>query len=162
MYLYRITFDQIWRATQYLIEQYLNQGEISFSSKPTTILGIHRGGAIPAGMASYMMANAGTVSGISYSSKAGKGNDKNHDMQPNVSHLANQQILLIDDVCDSGHTLAELTRLLKEQNCTVYTAVVHYKRNIAEKHSGFVPDFWWETIENDEECWVVYPWEEEV
>lgn len=159
MYFYRITFDQIWQATRSLVDQYLDQNEIKFSSKPTIIIGIHRGGAVPAGMASYLMGNAGGVSGISYSSKTGKGDDKNHDMRPNVEHFANQQILLIDDVCDSGYTLAELTEMLKEQNCTVYTAVVHYKRNVARHNSGFEPDFWWETVENDEECWIVYPWE---
>lgn len=162
MYYYMVTFFQVWEAMQYVVDQFLEEDGVQFSSKPTTVIGIHRGGAIPAGMVSYLLGNAGGISGISYSSHTGKGDDKNHTLQPNdLSKFANQRVLLVDDVCDSGHTMLELSQMLEQQGCTVYTAVIHYKRHVAENNSQFVPDFWWQTIEDTDECWIFYPWENE-
>ena len=56
-------------------------------------------------------------------------------------------ILIVDDICDSGKTLK---RFKFEEN--VYTATLHWKRS-----SEYEPHFIWKIASENE--WIVYPWE---
>ena len=91
--------------------------------------GLPRGGLIPAVMLSHKM-NIPFVS------------------QANIKQITGN-ILIVDDICDSGKTLK---RFKFEDN--VYTATLHYK-SIAE----YEPHFWWKLASVNE--WIVYPWERE-
>ncbi len=95
--------------------------------KITAIGGLPRGGLIPAVMLSHKL----DISFVSQASMAG----------------VNGNILIVDDICDSGKTLK---RFKYESN--VYTATLHYKSNAIVE-----PNFWWKLASNDE--WIVYPWE---
>lgn len=95
---------------------------ITFSS----IGGLPRGGLIPAVMLSHKLK-------ISFGPMPKK--DGN--------------ILIVDDICDSGKTLKPY-----KFETDVYTATLHYK------HKAIVePNFWWKLASEDE--WIVYPWERE-
>lgn len=97
----------------------------SISKSNTKFSGIHgveRGGLIPAVMLSHIL-------GIPYSTKI------------------NANTLVIDDICDSGETLNNLT--------AIHTAVLSYKPHT----SIFKPDFYGEEFKRDE--WINYPWEKE-
>lgn len=62
---------------------------------------------------------------------------------------AGGNILIVDDICDSGKTLKPY-----KFESGVYTVTLHYK------HKAIVePDFWWRLASEDE--WIVYPWERE-
>ena len=91
--------------------------------------GLPRGGLIPAVMLSHKL----TISFVS---------------QANVTRVTGN-ILIVDDICDSGKTLK---RFKFEDN--VYTATLHYK-TIAE----YEPHFWWRLASENE--WICYPWERE-
>jgi hypoxanthine phosphoribosyltransferase len=73
---------------------------------------------------------------------------------PSDKELAGKDLLVIDEVCDTGYTLDYLTKWLATKNTgRVRTAVLHYKPGRSE--TGFVPDLL-VTKTND---WIVYPWE---
>lgn len=58
-------------------------------------------------------------------------------------------ILIIDDICDTGKTLK---RFKFESN--IYTATLHHKIS-----AEYEPHFWWRLASENE--WIVYPWERE-
>jgi len=67
---------------------------------------------------------------ISYSSKKGKGDDKNHDNI--LPEIPTGNYLLVDDICDSGQTMLELMNFYAgERNNVVYTAAWYCKASPA-------------------------------
>lgn len=73
---------------------------------------------------------------------------------PRVRDVKGKSILVIDEVCDSGLTLAKVSEVLEGLGASeVTTGVLHYKPEKSE--NGFVPDF--HVAETAQ--WVVYPWE---
>lgn len=87
------------------------------------IRGLQRGGLIPAVMLSHKL-----------------------DIPFVNSEITGDDILIVDDICDSGVTLNEYA-LYK---CP--TATIHYKRTAIIE-----PTFWCDIVKEDE--WIVYPWE---
>lgn len=96
----------------------------------THVTGIPRGGLIPAVLASHKIG----LKFIPYSEACQASN--------------REQILLIDDICDTGHTVAE--NLQKE--FLIATLLLRY-------NSPVEPHIFCEMIEDD--SWIVFPWEEE-
>ncbi len=73
---------------------------------------------------------------------------------PSDAEVKGKQLLIIDEVCDTGSTHAFLAKHLKEQGATLVRAgVLHYKPTLSR--SGFEPD--WSVATTDK--WVIYPWE---
>jgi len=95
--------------------------------KIEAIGGLPRGGLIPAVMLSHKL-------NIPFISQA--------QLQTTTGN-----ILIVDDICDSGLTLK---RFKFEEN--VYTATLHYKTT-----AEYEPHFWWKLAHTKE--WIVYPWE---
>jgi hypoxanthine phosphoribosyltransferase len=91
--------------------------------------GLPRGGLIPAVMLSHKLI-------IPFVSQA------------NIAGVVGN-ILVVDDICDSGKTL----KRFKFED-SVYTATLHYKST-----SEYEPNFWWKLAPTNE--WIVYPWERE-
>lgn len=116
------------------------------------IVGVARGGLMPANTMSQMLDIP--LIPVSYSSKTGKGDDKNHhNMLPDIS---NKTILLLDDICDSGHTLREIaTHYANKDDLTVFTAAIYYKQH---RQPVIIPNLIWVSIPEDS-GWVHFPWE---
>lgn len=75
---------------------------------------------------------------------------------PSAAEIRGKHLLIIEEVCDTGHTLDFLTKRFKEQGAAlIRTGVLHYKPSKSE--TEFVPD-WFVTQADD--SWIVYPWEE--
>lgn len=73
---------------------------------------------------------------------------------PTAEETRGKDLLIIEEICDTGHTLSFLVDYLKKAGAaSVRSAVLHYKSSRNE--TGFVPD--WHVVETDK--WVVYPWE---
>ena len=64
-----------------------------------------------------------------------------------VSNLNNSEVLIVDDIADSGKTLKEWSNYR--------TAVLHYK-----PHSSLVEPTIYSTKHNTDD-WIIYPWERE-
>lgn len=117
--------------------------------KPDLIVGLSRGGLFPALLLSHKLKVP--LLPISYSSRKGKGDDKNHDnILPDIEE---KRILIVDDIADSGHTLRELA-LRYERGHEVRTVVIYYKEK-----SVHTPWYYRRTIPYDSP-FVNFPWEQ--
>ena len=97
------SYDEISTACKHITEFiHYNASDIG---KVDCIVGLTRGGLMPAQELSHLM-NIPMVA-VQYSSKKGEG-DKTHENE--LPSIKGKSILLVDDICDSGHTLREDTK----------------------------------------------------
>ena len=115
-----------WGDIQAAVEILANR-ITSSGIKIAAIGGLPRGGLVPAVMLSHKM-------GIPFVSQA------------NIAKVPGN-ILIVDDICDSGETLKQFKF---EEN--VYTATIHHKRSAAVE-----PNFFYQLAYENQ--WIVYPWE---
>ena len=74
-----------------------------------------------------------------------------HDLAP-AGALNDTRLLIVDDIADTGRSLASLTASLDSHGVSLVTACLFYKpRSIIE------PDIWIRRVDDD--CWVTFPWE---
>lgn len=119
--------------------------------RPTMIIGLARGGLIPAVILSQSMGVQ--MIAVHYSSTHGKGDDKNHaNLLPQIE---NERILIIDDICDSGHTMKEVVDHFSQTN-KVMTAAIYHKDGSIHK-----PDFFWHDLPSDAP-FIIFPWERNI
>lgn len=122
---------------------------------PDLLIGLARGGLIPlgllAGETNFNNRNTRTINLNSYSDE-GKKTTLRLTCAMRAEDFPGSSFLFIDDLTDSGDSLAFAVAKLKElrPEATIKTAVLFYK-----KHSKIKPDYYIE--ETDE--WVVFPWE---
>ena len=117
-----LNWNDIDRAINRIVAS-INSSEVKINA----IGGLPRGGLIPAVMISHRLS-------IPFVSQA------------NIAGVIGN-ILIVDDICDSGKTLK---RFKFEEN--VYTATLHWKQS-----SEYQPNYFWEIAYENE--WIVYPWE---
>jgi len=116
--------------------------------KPDIILGISRGGLIPATILSHIL-KVKRLSSIQVEHYDDEGNELNVKILSNSNDFIQfDNILVVDDVADSGKTLKVVKDMLETKN--VKLAVVYYK-----PWSNIVPDFYVRTTKN----WIIFPWE---
>lgn len=130
---------------------------------PEYIVGLSRGGLIPATILSHMTDIP--LFPVKYSSKSGNGDNKNHDnnlptFEPHYvsgSHepMKYPDLLIVDDISDSGKTLREVVDFYEAQGHTVHTAALYYK---ALLDPVIIPDMVWRVIPEDGP-WILFPWE---
>lgn len=63
---------------------------------------------------------------------------------------SNENILIVDEISDTGDTLLEMISNLKD--ITFKVATIHYRYS-----TKYIPDFYYQRINNDD--WIIYPWE---
>ena len=95
------------------------------------IHGLCRGGLIPAVMLSHKL-------GIPYTE---------------TPQFYGRKCLIVDDICDSGQTLAEWMGSALCPREGIVTAVLHYKPHT----SSIKPTLWGKLHSTDD--WIIYPWE---
>ena len=136
----------------------------NMNTKYDLIIGISRGGLIPAVMLSHYLGVP--LLPISYSASDGAGDNKE---QTNIEILPSfdegTKILIIDDICDTGNTLKRLHQCYKKQKCVVHTCALYYKdryENINPKNPkhGFMPTFFAHRMSMHQQEWLVFPWED--
>lgn len=117
---------------------------------PQAIIGLARGGLVPSVIMSHILEVK--MFPVSYSSKHGNGEYKKHD---NVlpSFPITWDILIVDDICDTGYTMREVDHFYRENGHVVKTATLYYKTGAV-----FKPNFIWQQIEADS-GWITFPWE---
>lgn len=149
-------FEETWLHPSYNdIHNACYEATLMFNSygfKFDRIIGISRGGLLPAITLSHLLEIPMTP--ISYSARNGKGDDKNHEnVFPSVEE--GQIVLLVDDICDSGNTLYEVKNHYENQRVMIYTLALYYKSHAVPV---IIPDFKWRTIPEDA-GWVIFPYE---
>jgi hypothetical protein len=144
-------FDVLCNVLQEKIKQHERELDLKFDC----IIGLLRGGAIPAvwlahnlnlpmriiGLKSYD--DTKQLDGVEFYNDIGKELDEFVD---------NRNVLIVDDICDSGRTISCITKYLEKSNKAnkIRFATLHRAHD-----SYYVPDIY--AIEST--VWVVYPWE---
>ena len=120
--------------------------------KPDVIVGVCRGGWLPARVLSDLLENT-HLANVKAEGYLGIGEAKGLPSltQCLSADVAGKTVLVVDEVADSGRSLKLVTNHVYTQGAReVKTATVYYKRCCA-----FKPDFY----EAETDCWVVFPWE---
>lgn len=123
--------------------------------KPDLLIGLARGGLIPlgflAGEPNFNNRNTRTINLESYSDE-GKKSNLRLTCAMRAEDFPGSSLLVIDDLTDSGDSLAFVMSKLKElrPEAQIKTAVLFYKA-----HSKIKPDYYVEMTDK----WVVFPWE---
>lgn len=117
-----------------------------------TIIAPVRGGLMFGVAASHKL-NVPLIT-LNYSSKTGKGDDKNHSNDLPSLPTEVRTVLLVDDIVDSGRTLKEIADHYTSQGVKVITASYHYKEGAL-----FQPNVYYWRIPEDSE-FISYPYED--
>jgi hypoxanthine phosphoribosyltransferase len=120
---------------------------------PDVIVGIARGGLIPAVMLSHLFNVPLVVINLSYrDKKAGHSNLTDQLLELNKYKKA----VVVDDICDSGKTFEELKKYFN----VMLTNNVRFVSLFAKKTAEFKPDVVADVInKKDDHKWIVFPWE---
>jgi hypoxanthine phosphoribosyltransferase len=120
--------------------------------RPDVVLTISRGGLVPTGMLSYRMGWRDIlVAGVAFYDEAGQMDELQFLQFPDETLLDGKRVLIVDEVWDSGTTIAAVAERVSEAGGRPVTAVLHYKP--ARSRVPLVPDH--HVVETD--AWVVYP-----
>lgn len=120
--------------------------------KPDLIIGIARGGLVPARVVcDFLLQNDLATIKVEHwgiAATLGKAEIK----FPLPIDISGKKVLIVDDIVDTGDTFTVTMDYVKGKNPSeIKSAVLHYKIR-----STFVPDYWAE--KQDEWKWVIYPW----
>ena len=120
--------------------------------KPDLIVGVSRGGWAPGRILSDLLENPHTANiKIEFYVGIEKTGRKPVVTQPISEDISKKNVLVVDDVADTGESLKlALDHVLEKGAGKIMTATVYYK-----PHSKFKPDFFADTTSN----WIIFPWE---
>ncbi len=120
--------------------------------KPDIIVGISRGGWIPARIISDFLGNPQLANvSVEFYERFGKTKSKPTITQPISVSVADKKILLVDDVADTGQSLKLVETHLKSNGAsTIKIASIYYK-----PWSILIPDYY----QKETSLWIIFPWE---
>lgn len=142
-----LTWERFGEATQELARSVVDSGFL-----PEIIIAVARGGLLPAGALSYAMGvKLSDAINVEFYTDV-------HQTLPDpvllapmldTESIAGRRLLVVDDVADSGRTLALVLELLRGFGAEARSAVIYAKpRSVVE------PDFVWRATDE----WIVFPW----
>ena len=143
-----ITWDQVNSYARQLVHQIRKSGiEIDM------IVAIGRGGYMPARLLSDLL---GIMNLASFKIEHYRGSLKSPEAvikYPLVADVNEQNILLVDDVSDSGDTFAVAIEHVRSTGKpkNIHTLVIHHK-----SVSKYVPDYFAQEVKQWR--WIIYPW----
>lgn len=137
------TYDQLHLAAVTIVREARTMGWIDAVVAPS------RGGLLFGVIASHKL-NVPLIP-IQYSSKEGKGDDRNHNND--LPDIEATTVLLVDDIVDSGQTIKEIIDHYTSKGIRVISASFHYKEG-AVVH----PDLYFWRIPEDSE-FINFPYE---
>ncbi|MFW0784007.1 phosphoribosyltransferase [Gordonia sp. CPCC 206044] len=144
-----LTWELNGQACRELAQRVADDGFV-----PDIILGIARGGLIPAGALAYAL-DCKLLISLNVEFYTGVGETLAEPvLLPSLlesSGLTDQTVLVVDDVADSGKTLALVNDYCQQQGrvAEVRNAVLYTK-----PHTVTVPDYCWRTTDK----WINFPW----
>ncbi len=141
-----------WQQIEAMVEQLAQRlNGRSFDA----LLAVTRGGLVPAGLIAYHLGIRNIlVAAVQFYSGVGRHADKPSFLQfPADPFLSGKAVLIVDDIWDSGKTIAAVKGRVQSAGGTPITAVLHYKPNASLFTDA--PDHYVEATD----AWIVYPWE---
>lgn len=143
------SFENVKQAARHIVNKMDEEG-----FRPDRIVALARGGAILGVILSHKLNVPVTI--VAYSSKKGKGDDRNHDnLLPEVD-AAN--LLIVDDLTDSGHSMSEVANLYLGTDSS--PRVLRMATMYAKEGGVVVPDFYWHWLPKNSP-FIHFPWETE-
>jgi hypoxanthine phosphoribosyltransferase len=120
--------------------------------KPQIIVGVSRGGWIPARVLSDLLGNA-NLANVKAESYTGIGKAQSNPTltQCLSANVSGKKVLVVDEIADSGKSLKLITGHVLEQGAGETKTATLYCKSCCT----FKPDF----FEKETGCWVVFPWE---
>lgn len=119
---------------------------------PDVVVAIARGGLLLAGAVAYALdvKSCGALN-VEFYTGVDARLDEPLVLAPHLDQdsLSNKKVLVVDDVSDSGHTLAMVMRMLANTGADVRSLCLYSKPGTI-----LVPDFVWRTTEK----WINFPW----
>jgi uncharacterized protein len=146
----KISNETISEVVEYLSVQLSKSGV-----KYDYVIGVGRGGLIPATMLAYKLHIPVLCYAISTYDNEEKTNTTIHQ-EVNFESMCNANILIVDDICDSGYTFEyiksqiELVSANEVQECTFLSI-------FAKKSSIDIPDYI--GLVTEQNIWLNFPWE---
>ncbi|WP_368499501.1 phosphoribosyltransferase [Herbiconiux sp. A18JL235] len=142
-----LSYSDFGDATRSLAEDIVASG-----FRPDFVIAIARGGLIPGGALAYALGvkSCGSLN-VEFYSDIEETLPEPIILPPLLDNepLIGKSVLLVDDVADSGRTLALVVELLEKVDITVRSATLYIK-----PRSVIAPDFHWKTTDK----WIVFPW----
>lgn len=125
--------------------------------KYDVILGIGRGGLVPAVILSHQVGIP--LVPVNWQTRDGKYDVENYSILNRVTEF-NTRILIVDDINDTGKTLREIVEATNEvirkasRSCEVDCVTIYQKPS-----TTFINNVYVEEVEDND--WIVFPWERE-
>ncbi len=145
-----LTWDLFGTAGRELAQSIADSGY-----EPEIIIAVARGGLLPAGHLSYALGvkRSAAINVECYPD----GTETRPDpvlLEPmlDTASLKGKRLLVVDDVADSGRTLALVLELLRKQGAECRSAVIY-----AKSASVVDPDYVWRRTDE----WIVFPWSDQ-
>ncbi|MDO5076810.1 phosphoribosyltransferase [Corynebacterium sp.] len=145
-----LTWELFGTASRELAEQVARSG-----FRPDIIIAIARGGLIPAGALSYALGvKLNDTMNVEFYTDVHETLPDPILLEPllDENSIAGKRLLVVDDVADSGRTLALALELLTRQGAEVRSACLY-----AKSRSVATPDFVWKHTDE----WIVFPWSDQ-
>ncbi len=116
------------------------------------IIGISRGGLVPARLLSDILGNDEVdIIRVKFYRSVAKTDEKPVILLSSQIDIKGKNILLVDDIADTGESLIETVEHLKEKNVkSILTATL-----LKKPQSKFTPDL----FVRETPKWVIFPWE---
>lgn len=142
-----LTWDQFGMASRALARRIVADG-----FQPEVVVAIARGGLLPAGAIAYGLGvkHCGALN-VEFYTGIGTVLDAPEVLRPalDVDYLRGRRVLLVDDVADSGRTLALAVQMLRDRGADMRSAVIYTKPTTIIQ-----PDYSFK----DTALWIDFPW----
>lgn len=140
-----------WEDLEKLIAALADQ--LAAEPAPDVVLAISRGGLVPAGMLGYRLGwrDMLLAAVVVYDDEQGFRGHAEFLQFPADEQVRGKRVVIIDEVWDSGTTIAAVSQRIRAAGGQPVTAVLHYKP--ARSRVDLVPDHF--VVATD--AWVVYP-----
>ncbi|WP_184215983.1 phosphoribosyltransferase [Microbacterium marinum] len=142
-----LTWDGFGLATRDLARSIVADG-----FAPDVVVAIARGGLLPAGAIAYGLGvkSCGALN-VEFYTGIGTVLDAPELLPPDLDlgYLPGKRVLLVDDVADSGRTLALAVRMLEDAGADVRSVCIYTKPG-----SVATPDYSW----RETDLWINFPW----
>jgi len=145
-----LTWDLYGRGVRDLAQLIADDG-----FRPDIILGIARGGLIPAGSIGYALSIKNTyLMNVEYYTDIDERLDVPVILPPylDMVELGDADVLIVDDVADTGHTLAKVYEFVEDKVNTARAAVLYEK-----PQSVIQCEYVWKRTDK----WINFPWSSE-
>ena len=152
---YNPTEEEVGSAYKYFAKSILEH----FNGKPDLIIGLKRGGLIPAVYLSHLLKVPLKVADYSHHQSVGDDKDSHEFIIPEISNNI-KKIVVVDDIIDTGYVICGFLRSLQIHNdCEIIVVTLYHKHGSVFNHNKYKLYSWRNIPSNSP--FVNFPWEGE-